>query len=47
MRIMAEEWYRALAGPEARQEIIDAMHAREYDVDSIMREYFDWRRGEE
>ena len=43
MRIMAEEWYRALAGAEARQEIIDAMHAREYDVEAMMQEYFDWR----
>jgi hypothetical protein len=47
MRIMAEEWYRALAGDGARQEIIDAMHAREYDVDAMMQEYFDWRREDD
>lgn len=44
MRIMAEEWYRALAGAGARQEVIDAMHAREYDVEAMMRAYFEWRR---
>lgn len=46
MRIMAERWYRALAGADARQEVIDAMLAREYDVDSLMREYFAWRRDD-
>ena len=47
MRIMAEEWYRALAGADAREEIVDAMHAREYDVDAMMQEYFAWRSDEE
>ena len=47
MRIMAEKWYRALAGAEARQEIIDAMHAREYDVEAMMQEYFAWRREDD
>ena len=43
MRIMAEEWYRALAGADAHQEIIDAMYAREYDVEAMMQEHFAWR----
>ena len=47
MRIMAEEWYRALAGADTRQEIIDAMHAREYDIDAMMQEYFAWRREDD
>ena len=47
MRIMADEWYRALAGADARQEVIDAMYAREYDVEAMMREYFAWRSDED
>ncbi len=44
-KIMAEAWYRALAGSDVRQEIIDAMQARSYDVDAMMNEYLAWRRG--
>lgn len=43
-KIMAEGWYRALAGPDARQEIIDALHARAYDLEEITRDYLAWRR---
>lgn len=43
MKIMAEGWYRALAGDDARQEIVDAMRARDYDVASITDEYLAWR----
>ena len=43
-KIMAEAWYRALAGDAAQQSIIDAMHARRYDVDTLMQEYLAWRR---
>ncbi len=46
-KIMAEAWYRVLAGDEASQEIIDAMHSRRYDVDEMMKEYLAWRRGED
>ncbi len=44
--IMAEAWYRTLAGGEARQGIIDALHERTYDVDAMMNAYLAWRRGE-
>ncbi|MFQ5702722.1 MAG: SGNH/GDSL hydrolase family protein [Gemmatimonadales bacterium] len=44
-KIMAEAWYRALAGDDARQEIIDAMHARSYDVHAMTNDYLAWRRG--
>ena len=43
-RIMAEAWYRALAGADARPEVIEAMQARAYDVDALTRAYLDWRR---
>lgn len=46
-KIMAEAWYRVLAGDEADQKIIDAMHSRDYDVDAMMNEYLAWRRGED
>ena len=45
-KLMAEGWYRALAGEMARQEIIDAMHARSYDIDALMGAYLVWRRGD-
>ena len=44
-KIIAEAWYRTLAGDAARQDIIDAMHARAYDVDALMNAYLAWRRG--
>ena len=46
-KIMAAAWYRALAGDAAQQSIIDAMHARSYDVDTLMQEYLAWRRGDD
>ncbi|MCH7546445.1 MAG: hypothetical protein IID30_08595 [Planctomycetes bacterium] len=46
MKIMAEAWYRTLAGADVKQEVIDRMQAKEYDVDTMMREHRDWRRGE-
>ncbi len=45
-KIMAEAWYRTLAGGDARQDIIDAMHQRTYDVDAMMNAYLAWRRDE-
>ncbi len=47
MKIMAEGWYRTLAGDSARQAVIDAMWARQYDIDTMMRAYLAWRRGEQ
>lgn len=44
-QMMAEAWYRALAGEEAREEIIDALHERSYDFDTLMDDYLRWRSG--
>ena len=44
-KIMAEAWYRSLAGEAARQDVIDALHQHAYDVDEMMDEYLAWRRG--
>lgn len=44
-KIMAEAWYRTLAGDDVREDVIEAMHARKYDVDALMDEYLAWRRG--
>ncbi len=46
MKIMAEGWYRSLAGEEAKESVIERMWARDYDVDQMMRAYLAWRRGE-
>lgn len=46
-KILAEAWYRALAGDAARQDIIDAMHVRSYDVNAMMNAYLAWRRGDD
>lgn len=45
MKIMAEGWYRTVAGDDACQGIIDAMHAKHYDVNPMMRAYMATRRG--
>lgn len=45
MKIMAEGWYRTVAGDAARQEVIDHMYAKDYDVDKLMDDYRTWRRG--
>ncbi len=46
MKLMAEHWYRALAGADTREDIIKAMHGKSYDVDAMMHRYLAWRRGE-
>jgi len=46
MKIMAEGWYRTLAGGDAKEAVIERMWARDYDVDQMMRSYLAWRRGE-
>ena len=43
-KIMAEAWYRTFAGEDAREEIIDAMLAKSYEVGAMTREYLAWRR---
>lgn len=45
MKIMAEGWYRSIAGPAARRAIIDSLYARDYDIDTMMRQYVRRRRG--
>jgi hypothetical protein len=35
IKLLGEEWYRFLAGPEAREELVEALYARDYDVDVI------------
>lgn len=44
MKIMAEAWYRAIAGSDAREDVIEAMHDRDYDINAMSREYRRWRR---
>jgi len=46
MKIMAESWYRTLAGRDARDDVVRRMWNRNYDVDSMMHHYLAWRRGE-
>jgi hypothetical protein len=46
MKIMAEGWYRTIAGPEARPETIDRLYGRDYDIETMMRDYIGRRRGE-
>jgi len=46
MKIMAEAWYRAIAGVHAKQVVIDGLWEREYDINAMMRAYLAWRRGE-
>lgn len=44
MKIVAEAWYRTLAGSQASQAIIDRMHARDYDIEKIRRDYLRLRQ---
>ncbi|MCH8878650.1 MAG: DUF3179 domain-containing protein [Planctomycetes bacterium] len=46
MKIMAEAWYRVLAGADARQDTIDRMHRRTYDVGKMARDYVASRRND-
>ncbi len=39
MKLLAEAWYRTLAGSQTSQAIIDRMHARDYDVEAVIRAY--------
>ncbi|MCH7871992.1 MAG: hypothetical protein IID33_09870 [Planctomycetes bacterium] len=44
MKIMCEGWYRTIAGTAARQDLVDAMYARSYDINPMMRKYIEMRR---
>lgn len=35
IKLIAEEWYRWLAGPEAREEAVEALYARDYDIAAL------------
>lgn len=45
MKIMCEGWYRTIAGTAARQKLVDAMYARSYDINPMMRRYIEMRRN--
>lgn len=34
-KLLAEEWYRWLAGPDAREEVVQALYATDFDVDGL------------
>jgi len=44
MKIMAEHWYRTLAGGDARQEVIDRLYATDHDIETLMTDYINRRR---
>ena len=44
MKIMAEHWYRTVAGAAARQEVVDRLHATHYDIETLMTDYLNGRR---
>ena len=44
MKIMAEHWYRTVAGAAARQEVVDRLHATHYDIETQMSDYLNGRR---
>lgn len=35
VKLVAEEWYRWLAGPEARENVVEALYAEDFDVEAI------------
>jgi hypothetical protein len=44
MKLMAEAWYRSLTGDAAREDIVERMYAKDYDVERMMDGYLAWRR---
>ena len=44
MKIMAEQWYRTVAGAGARQEVVDRLHSTDYDIETLMTDYLNGRR---
>ena len=45
VKLLAEAWYRTLTGSQAREEIVQAMYADSFNIDRMMRDYLEWRRG--
>ena len=45
-KLMAEHWYRHIAGTDAREDIVERMQDRDYEIRPMMQEYLAWRRGE-
>lgn len=45
-KLMAELWYRRIAGSAAKEAVFAALSEREYDIRELMRNYLAWRRGE-
>jgi hypothetical protein len=35
LKLIAEEWYRWLAGPEARESVVESLYSKDFDVDAI------------
>jgi hypothetical protein len=35
VKLVAEEWYRWLAGPEAHEAVVEALYAEDFDMDAI------------
>jgi hypothetical protein len=35
LKLVAEEWYRWLAGPEARERVVEALYSEDYDVEAL------------
>ena len=38
IKVVAEAWYRALAGPEADEAVVQELYAKDYDVEALARE---------
>lgn len=35
LKLVAEEWYRWLAGPEAREDVVEGLYATDFDVEGL------------
>jgi hypothetical protein len=35
LKLIAEEWYRWLAGPEAHENVVEALYSKDFDTDAI------------
>lgn len=38
-KLVAEEWYRWLAGPEAREDVVERLYSTDYDVEALEAAY--------
>jgi hypothetical protein len=43
-KLMAAAWYRSIAGPDTREDIVARAMERDYDDEALMRDYLAWRR---